>query len=452
VEETVVPTGQIGDRVVVLGASMGGLLAARVLADRFAEVVLVDRDAVTQAKGYRRGVPHGRHAHGLMAKGQQIIEAQFPGVTAEMTAAGVRPGDFNGDVRWYFNGRRARPGHSGLLCVPATRPVLEYHVRERVRKIPNVTFLEGRDILGLATTPDGARVTGVRVRERDGDGVDTLDADLVLDTTGRGSRTPAWLEEMGYARPAEDRVKIGLAYTTRHYRVDEDPLGTDLAIAPAPTPAHPRGAFFYRLPGEGGRMELSLTGMLGDHPPTDPEGFHAFAESLPVPDIYQAIRNAEPLDDPVMFQYPASVRRRYERLTEFPDRLLVMGDAMCSFNPLYAQGMTVVAMESLRLRDQLARGMPQPLRFFQDIARDIDSPWDFSAGADLAFPGVEGKRTVKVRLVNAYAARLQQATAHDSAVTNAFIRAAGLIDPPQALMRPGTLLRVLRHSVLPTSE
>ena len=446
------PTGQIGDRVVVLGASMGGLLAARVLADRFAEVVLVDRDAVTQAKGYRRGVPHGRHAHGLMAKGQQIIEAQFPGVTAEMTAAGVRPGDFNGDVRWYFNGRRARPGHSGLLCVPATRPVLEYHVRERVRKIPNVTFLEGRDILGLATTPDGARVTGVRVRERDGDGVDTLDADLVLDTTGRGSRTPAWLEEMGYARPAEDRVKIGLAYTTRHYRVDEDPLGTDLAIAPAPTPAHPRGAFFYRLPGEGGRMELSLTGMLGDHPPTDPEGFHAFAESLPVPDIYQAIRNAEPLDDPVMFQYPASVRRRYERLTEFPDRLLVMGDAMCSFNPLYAQGMTVVAMESLRLRDQLARGMPQPLRFFQDIARDIDSPWDFSAGADLAFPGVEGKRTVKVRLVNAYAARLQQATAHDSAVTNAFIRAAGLIDPPQALMRPGTLLRVLRHSVLPTSE
>ncbi len=446
------PKGHIGDRVVVLGGSMAGLLAARVLADRFAEVVLVDRDAVTEAKGYRRGVPHGRHAHGIMAKGQQILEAQFPGITADMTAAGVRPGDFNGDIRWYFNGKRIRPGHSGLLCVPATRPVLEYHVRERVRRIPNVTFLEGRDILGLATTADNTRVSGARVRERDGTGVETLHADLVLDTTGRGSRTPAWLAEMGYARPPEERVKVGLAYTTRHYRLDCDPLGSDLAIVPAPTPAFPRGAFFYQLPGHTDRIELSLTGMLGDHPPTDPEGFHAFAKSLPVPEIYQAIRTAEPLDDPVMFQYPASVRRRYERLTRFPDRLLVMGDAACSFNPIYAQGMTMAAIESLKLRDHLAHGMPQALPFFRDIGRDIDNPWALSAGADLGFPGVDGKRTLKVRLGNAYVARLQRAAVHDSALTDAFIRAAGLVDPPQALMRPANMLRVFRHSVLPTSN
>lgn len=445
-------TGRIGDRVVVLGASMAGLLAARVLADRFTEVVLVDRDDLTEAKGYRRGVPHGRHAHGIMAKGQQILEGQFPGITAELTAAGVRSGDFNGDIRWYFNGQRMRPGHSGLLCVPATRPVLEYHVRERVRKIPNVTFLEGRDILGLTTTPDNTRVTGARIRRRDSDEAETLDADLVLDTTGRGSRTPAWLAEMGYPRPTEERVKIGLAYTTRHYWLDTDPLGSDLAIVPAPTPAYPRGAFFYRLPGDGHRWELSLTGMLGDHPPTDPDGFHDFTRSLPVPDIYRAVRTAEPLDDPVMFQYPASVRRRYERLDRFPERLLVMGDAVCSFNPIYAQGMTMVAIESLKLRDHLAHGIPQPLRFFRAIAGDIDSPWAFSAAADLAFPGVEGKRTLKIRMVNAYAARLQRAAVHDPALTNAFIRAAGLIDPPQALMRPANLVRVFRHSILSTSQ
>ena len=436
---------RVGDRVVVLGASMAGLLAARVLADRFAEVVLVDRDKVTTARGYRPGVPHGRHAHGI-GLGAVGVDP------FDMTAAGVRPGDFNGDVRWYFNGRRARPGHSGLLCVPATRPVLEHHVREHVRRISNVAFLDGRDILGLTTTPDAARVTGVRVRDRDGDRAEELGADLVLDTTGRGSRTPAWLAEMGYARPPEDRVTIGLAYTTRHYRVKHDPLGTDLAIAPAPTPAHPRGAFFYRLPGEEGRMELSLTGMLGDHPPVDPDGFLAFAASLPVPDIHAAVKDAEPLDDPVTFRYPASLRRRYERLTRFPDRLLVLGDALCSFNPLYAQGMTVCAMESLELRDQLAGGIPEPLRFLKAMAGVIDGPWDFSAGADLAFPGVKGKRTPKVRLVNAYAARLQRATVHDSALTNAFIRAAGLIDPPQALMRPATLLRVLRHSIRPTTD
>jgi hypothetical protein len=382
-----------------------------------------------------------------MAKGQQILEAHFPGITAGMTAAGVRAGDFNGDIQWFFNGQRMRPGHSGLLCVPATRPVLEYHVRERVRKIPNVTFLDRCDILGLQTTSDGQRVTGAQIRRQDGDGTaEVLPGDLVLDVTGRGSRTPAWLAELGYQRPAEDRVKVGLAYTTRHYRVTSDPLGSDLAIVPAPTPAFPRGAFFYRLPGDGERMELSLTGMLGDHPPTDPDGFLAFTKSLPVPQIYAAVRDAEPLDDPVMFQFPASVRRRYERLDRFPDRLLVMGDAFCSFNPIYAQGMTAAALESLTLRRHLAGGMPDSRLFLQDVARDVDTPWDFSAGADLGFPGVEGKRTLKIRMANAYVARFQKAAVHDSALTNAFIRAAGLMDPPQALMSPGNILRVLRHS------
>ncbi|GAA0400182.1 FAD-binding monooxygenase [Microbispora corallina] len=436
-----------GDRVVVLGGSMGGLLAARVLSESFAEVLLVDRDALLGVSGPRRGVPHGRHAHGLVARGHEILESQFPGLTAELEAAGVRPGDFNGDIRWYFNGQRVKPAHSGLLSVPATRPVLEHHLRERVRAIPNVRFLERHDILGLATTPGGGRVLGARVQPQGGGGDPlVLDADLVVDTTGRGSRTPVWLEELGYGRPEEDRVKIDLAYTTRHYRVDVDPFGSDLAMIPAATPAHPRGAFYYRLPGNDGLLELSLTGILGDHPPTDPDGFLEFVRSLPIPDIYLSVRDAEPVDDPVMFKYPVSVWRHYERLTRFPERLLVMGDAVCSFNPIYAQGMTVAALESLVLRRHLSEGsLPDPRAFFRDIAREIASPWELSAGADLGYAGVEGRRTPKVRLINAYVSRLQRAAVHDSALGNAFIRVAGLIDPPQALLRPGTVLRVLRH-------
>lgn len=446
-------TSLVGDRVVVLGGSMAGMLAARVLAEFFTDVTIVERDELPNTVEYRRGVPHARHAHGLVARGQQILESHFPGLTAELTAAGITSGDFNGDNRWCFNGRRMRPGHSGLLCVPATRPVLEYHVRERVRKIHNITFLDGHDITGLETTPDRTRVTGARVQPRSGGGAErTLHADLVIDATGRGSRTPAWLRELGYAAPCEEHVKVDLAYTTRHYQLAEDPLGTDLAIIPAPTPAYPRGAFFYRLPGDENRFELSLTGMLGDHPPADPEGFLAFAKSLPVPEIYEAIRTAEPLDDPVTFRFPASVRRHYEGLAAFPDRLLVMGDAFCSFNPIYAQGMTVSALESLTLLRHLRKGvLPQPLSFFRDISGDVDAPWDLSAGADLGFPGVEGKHTVKTRLVNAYVARLQKAAVHDAEISNAFIRAAGLIDPPQALMRPRILLRVLGHSLRPAS-
>lgn len=436
------------DRAVVLGGGLAGLLAANVLAEVYPEVLVVDRDELAGVAGPRRGVPQGHHAHGLVARGQQILEKQFPGLVADMEAAGVQPGDFSDDIRWYFNGMRLRPGHTGLLSVPCTRPVVEQHVRNRVEKVRGVRFLEQYDIVGLETTPDASRVTGARVQRQDGSsGPEVLRADLVIDATGRGSRTPAWLEGLGYSRPAEDRVKVDLAYTTRHYRVPSDPFGSDIAIIVAATPSHPRGAFYYRLPGEGGRVELSLTGVLGDYPPADPDGFLEFVRSLPVPDIYQSVSAAEPLDDPVTFRFPASVRRRYERLARFPEGLLVMGDGVCSFNPVYAQGMTVAALESHTLAQQLRKSpVPQPHDFFREISRQIDSPWEFAAIADLGYAGVEGPRTAKVRMINAYVARLQRAAVHDSSLTNAFIRVAGLIDEPTALFHPGKVLRVLRKS------
>jgi hypothetical protein len=306
--------------------------------------------------------------------------------------------------------------------------------------------MEGFDIVGLEMMPDGKRVTGARVQRREeGAPIETLAADLVIDTTGRGSRTPAWLTEFGYDRPDEEQIKIDLAYTTRHFRLRSDPFGSDVAIIPAPTPAYPRGAFLYRLPD--GSVELSLTGMLGDHAPNDPDGFLDFARSLPVPEIYAAVRDAEPLDDAITFRFPASAWRHYERLTRFPERLLVMGDAVCSFNPLYAQGMTVSALESLTLQQHLRKGkIPAAAPFFRDLAKVIGGAWDFSAGADLGYPAVEGRRTMKVRVANAYVARLQNAAIHDARLGNAFIRAAGLVDPPQALLRPKNALRVLWHT------
>lgn len=439
---------RIGDRAVVLGGSIAGLLAARALARHYTEVVVVDRDRLTGVRGPRRGVPHGRHAHGLVARGHQILESLFPGLTEELVEAGIRPGDFSGDIRWYFNGRLLRPARTGLVSVPATRPVLEYHLRLRVQALTGITFLEEHDVLGLVTSSDRRRVTGVRVRPTAEDAEQReLAADLVVDTTGRGSRTPAWLDEFGYRRPEEEQVKIDLAYTTRHYRLSSDPFGSDLAIIPAATPSHPRGAFFYRTPGEGHQVELSLTGVLGDHPPTDPEEFDRFTRSLPVPDIHEAVRNAEALDTPVMHRFPASRRRHYERLDRFPERLLVMGDAVCSFNPVYAQGMTVAALQSLVLERHLRAGhAPEPLPFLRDISREIDSPWEFSAGADLGYAGVKAPRPARVRLANAYVTRVQKAAVHDSALTNALMRVAGLIEPPQSLMRPATVLRVLRHA------
>jgi 2-polyprenyl-6-methoxyphenol hydroxylase-like FAD-dependent oxidoreductase len=441
---------QIGDRAVVLGASMAGLVAARALADAYAQVVVVDRDELPETAMHRRGVPHGRHAHALLARGQQALEELFPGLTAELIAQGVPAGDLLANGRWYVSGHRLRQENIGLVSLSVSRPLLEGYVRARVRALPNVAFLESCDILGLTATPDGRRVTGARVRRADGSAEEVLGADLVVDATGRGSRTPIWLEALGYARPETEQVRVGLGYATRTYRLPPDALDGDLAVLDAMTPDHPRGGALLRL--EGDRWMVTLAGMLGDHPPIDPDGFLDFARSLRFPDIYQAVRDAEPLDDPVGFRFPASVRHRYERLDRFPDGLLVVGDAVCSFNPIYGQGMSVAALEALTLRRQLQRGaVPQPRRFFGDLARMVDVPWDIAVGGDLAVPGVQGRRTLKIRLVNAYIARLHAAAAHDSGLASTFVRVAGLVAPPQTLLRPKVALRVLRAGLHPAT-
>lgn len=437
----------VGKRAVVIGGSIAGTLAARVLADFYEQVIVVDRDRVLGVDRPRRGAPHTAHAHGLHARGYRNLAELFPNMLDDLRAMGVPVGDL-GEMRWYFNAELLQPAHTGLLSITAPRPVLEEYLRGRVAAIPNVTYRQHTDLLGLVATADGKRVTGVRLAARAGDAAEyRVEADLVVDATGRGSRTPVWLEQLGYRRPPEERVTIGLSYTTRMYRTRPEMFDGVQSINPVASPAYPRGAFF----GQVGRDEciLSLTGILGDRPPTDEAGFLDYVRSLPVPDVYDAVRDAEPLTDPVTFGFPASVRHRYERLARFPQRLLVLGDAVCSFNPVYGQGMTVASMEVMALRSHLRkRGAPDSVAFLRDIGRIIDDPWEISTSGDLDFPGVAGDRPLKVRLGNAYMARLQRAATRDPAVTDAFMRVAGLVDRPTRLMRPGLVARVLRQSRL----
>jgi 2-polyprenyl-6-methoxyphenol hydroxylase-like FAD-dependent oxidoreductase len=372
------------------------------------------------------------------------LEEMFPGLTAELVADGALVGSLLADARMYLSGHRLRQTDTGLVLLCASRPFLEAHVRARVRAHPNVTLLDRCDVVGLATTPDNRRVIGVRVlRRADSSAEEVLAADLVIDASGRGSRTPVWLESLGYPRPELEQVRIGLAYATRIYRLPTDALHGDLAILDAATPQLPRTGALLAL--EGDRWMLTLAGILGDHPPIDPDGFLEFARSLRFPDIHEAIREAEPLDDPVGFRFPASARHRYERLHRFPAGFLVVGDAVCSFNPIYGQGMSVAALEALMMRRLLEQGIePQPSRWFRDLARVVDVAWNMSAGGDLIYPGVEGRRTFKVQLLSAYLAKLHAAAAHDARLATAFIRVSGLVAPPQSLLHPSVVLRVLR--------
>ena len=435
-------------RALVVGGGIAGLLAARVLAESHLEVQVLDRDDLDPRHplGPRRGVPQGRHIHALLPRGRQILEELFPGLTGQLVDAGAPCGDLLGDARLHLSGHRFARADAGLTTVSVSRPYLESCIRARVGELPNVTFGPPTDVLGLVTSRDGRRVHGVRtLRRADGSAEEVLDGDVVIDAMGRASRTPTWLQQLGYDQPREDRIASDLGYATRHYRLDPGVLGGDWGTLQGPTPTCPRGGALARI--EGDRWVVTLFGLLGHHPPTDPAGFEAFAGSLTFPDVHDAIRSGEPLDDPVAFRFPASVRRRYEGVRRFPDGLLPVGDAVCSLNPIYGQGLTVAALQALELRENVRRdgiaGPRRRLRWFRRVSRSIDAPWDMVVGGDLAFPEVEGPRTAKVRLLGAYMAQLHAAATQDPELAVAVARVMALVDPPPSLLRPGTAARVL---------
>jgi 2-polyprenyl-6-methoxyphenol hydroxylase-like FAD-dependent oxidoreductase len=432
-------------RAVVIGGSMAGLLAARVLAESHAEVTVIDRDRLPTSPEHRRGVPQAHHAHALLARGQQTLEELFPGLTAALAARGAPTGDMLADARLHFSGYRLRQAKSGVMLVSASRILLEDEVRRRVRALSGVTFAPPSQVVGLTTDRGGERITGVRLlRRTDGSAAEVREADLVVDASGRGSRAPEWLEALGHARPEEDRVCMDLYYTSLRYRLAPDALGGDLACVQAATPANPRTGALARL--EGNQWLLTLAGILGDRPPADADGFLAFARSLSFPDIYEAIRDGEPFGEPATFRFRESVRRHYERLT-LPDGFLPFGDSLCSFNPIYGQGMAVAALQALALKRHMqAAGAPPTRRILGDFARVVDAPWEMARGADLALPAVPGHRSWSQRLLGSYIARLHAAAAHDARLGIAFVRVCGMLDAPGALLRPSVALRALWRS------
>jgi 2-polyprenyl-6-methoxyphenol hydroxylase-like FAD-dependent oxidoreductase len=432
----------LGQRAVVLGASMGGLLAARVLRDHFGEVVLVERDDLS-GSGNRKGVPQGRHTHALLARGGQTIEQLFPGITGELVAEGAVLADPTGDARRFIGGGfycRQPCGRKGIL---AGRPLVETHVRRRLLALPNVRLRSEHDVLGIES--DGAgRVTGARIATTSGTGsAEIVPADLVVDATGRGSKASAWLTAMGYEAPSEEKVQVGLGYSTRFYRRSAEHLGGALTLMIAPTPTSLRAAVV--LAQEGDRWIMTLVGYDGNRPPTDGAGFVEYTRGYPVPDLYDLVRSAEPLSDPIPATFPANQRRRYERLTRFPEGFLVIGDAICSFNPLYGQGMSVAAAEADALAACCGEGLAGlALRFFRRSTEVVDVAWTLAADNDRRLLHPDADRSARTRLLRWYMGRLHVAARRDPAAAMAFLSVAGLLAPPSSLLKPRMALRVLR--------
>ena len=433
------------ERAVVMGGSMAGLLAARALADHVINVVLLERDTLPDEPCHRKGVPQSKHTHVLLGAGRLSLERFFPGLTEELTARGAIQGDPMGEVLRYLGGGCHCRGTSNLRTLYVSRPLLEAYVRGRLRAVPNVTFLERCDVRGLEMSADGSRVAGVAIEQAGT--ASTLSADVVVDATGRGSRSPQWLAHAGFPTPDEEVVECQAGYATRHYRLEPGQLGGIKSVLVAPTPGVLRGAVLAQQ--EGGRWILTLIGLMGNRPPTDDTGFRAFAKSLPSREIAELVETGTPLDDAVPASYPSNVRRRYDRLTRFPEGYVVLGDAICSFNPMYGQGMSVAALECVALADTLAEPADDNLgrRFFQRAAPVLDTPWMLAAGNDLRLTKPDAPVGRATKFVRWYMDRLHRVARTDVMVATAFLRVAGLLEPPGSLFKPALAIRVLgsRH-------
>lgn len=437
------PKGLVGQQAVVIGASMGGLLAARVLANHFEQVTLLERDSFPAMGENRKSVPQGRHAHAILAQGLQTLEGYFPGLTDRLVSLGADYGDVSDFARWYHEGDCHQSTVSGVNAINISRPRLEAEVRARVLALPNVQAVEECDVLGLLATPEKGRVTGVRlIRRKAGSAEESVKADLVVDTSGRGSRSPAWLEGLGYERPSEEAVKIGVTYTSCQYRRTPEHLPGINALIVAASPDYPRGGVL--LSQEGNCWILTVAAYLGEQIPQDHAGFLAYVRGMATPALYNVVANAEPIGNPVQHKIPSNLRRRYERLNRFPEGYLVLGDALCSFNPIYAQGMSVAALEAATLDGCLAHGKARlAQRFFKQVGKIIEVPWGTAVGNDLRFPEVEGPRSPMTRFINWYLVKLHHAAHRDPVVSVAFLKVVNMVAPPPSVMQPGIAWRVL---------
>ena len=442
-------------QAIVIGGSMAGLLAARVLSDHYDEVVVLDRDVFPETSAHRAGVPQSHHAHGLLPRGIKIIARLFPGLLASLAKAGA------------FHARQGIPvlqiTRAGKLptaplsgqgeYLAFSRVLLEWHVRAWLRDHAKVRFVPATDVTGLLTNEDHSAVTGVRVRARDGSGDSVMLADLVVEASGRTSKLNAWLPALGYDPAPEESVNSDIGYASRFYRRPESfPAAWHGLIVNGQPPHNPRGGLI--LPIEHGNWHVTIGGFAGHYPPTDEAGFLDWARALPDPSLYEAIRVAQPLTPIRGYRTPNNTWRHFERLQRWPRGLMALGDAVCHYNPIYGQGMSVAALSAEALEASLGTSRPNLEHDFQKaLARVVAVPWQLATGEDLRWPGVRltGARAPWTQgLKHAYGNLVLQQAVGDPVVADAFLDMVLNVRSPSVLARPGVLGRVLGGALIRT--
>jgi 2-polyprenyl-6-methoxyphenol hydroxylase-like FAD-dependent oxidoreductase len=435
---------------VVIGGSMAGLLAARVLSGYFERVTVVERDGLPQGPTFRKGTPQSRHLHIFLPRGRRTSERLLPGIEAELISSGAELMDMAESGYWLTPAGLAPRFRSGVALIGCTRSLIEWTVRRRVAALPGVRCLERTDVTGLLSDT-GRRVAGVTLRTRARKGAvpeEPLYADLVVDASGRNSKAPRWLEELGYAPPRETTINAHPGYATRLFERPEDmPPDRRIIFIQAAPPEHNRGGVLSAV--EGGLWMCSLIGVGGHHPPTDEAGYIEFARSLRSPMLYEAIKDARPASPVHGYREIENRRHHYEKLPRQPHNLLVLGDAACAFNPIYGQGMTTVAL-GVEVLEECLRSNPDDgftglsRKFQKRLAKVNAAPWLLATGEDLRVRNTEGGTAgLSTRLMHRYMDRVLSLSLRDLEVRRTFLEVFGMLKTPGTLFGPAIAARVL---------
>ena len=434
--------GKIGKQAVVIGAGMAGLAAAGAVAGYFEQVIVLERDFLPNRAVPRPGTPQSRQLHGLLQGGQRALTDLFRHFERDLLDAGAVPIRMPGELRVEIPDVGPFPSRDfGSVFYGASRPLIELTTRRQAERLTNLRVRPECRVLEITATPDGTMVTGVRFESADGR-QEILAADLVVDASGRGAPTLALLRSSGQPVPDEIAIGVDLHYTTTTFAIPQDASTDWRGIATHPhAPERCRGG--YMLPIEGNRWVLTLTGRLGERPPAEPDGFMDYAQRLETKTIYHAIKHAERQGGFERYAYPASVWRRFDRLSAFPRGLLPIGDSICRFNPVYGQGMSVAAQEA-RLLQLLLKGRAakaDPLAglapaFFSESLPLVEESWNMSAVPDLVYPEARGERPADFENRFKYNGALIRTAMRDAAVHRLLVEVQQLLKPPSVLEDP----------------
>jgi 2-polyprenyl-6-methoxyphenol hydroxylase-like FAD-dependent oxidoreductase len=442
---------------IVIGGSIAGLTAARVLTQYFDRVTVVERDRYPEDPVARQGVSQSHQVHVLLSQGQRILEQLFPGLKDELADKGAASIDWIADYSLCLQGRWTPRFKSEIVSCACTRNLLEATIRKRLADDPKVEFKEASLITGLLATTDNTAVTGVQIRSN---GItEKLPAQLVVDASGRDSKAPQWLQSLGYEMPQETKVNSFLGYASRSYQsLSQSHVDYKVLNLIAKAPDSRRGGVLYQV--ENGQWMALIAGVGRDYPPSDEAGFLNFARSLSSPEIYEAIINADPISPIYSYQRTENRMRHYEKLSRLPENFVVLGDAVCAFNPVYGQGMTVAALGALTLDKCLRNctsadqgsyiGLAQ--EFSKKLAKVNSVPWMMATSDDFRWSTTEGgKPDLITRLMHKYIDRVIWLAGENPHVYKVFTEVSHLLKPPTTLFYPGILARVLKLIIMGTN-